>query len=151
MLCMAARGHGRIPTQSQNTTILPMPLHLTLLAMHRRAVELQAAIGLALFDCLLTGRTALANGLLRRPRLTERETALITTERLRAATARLELQNLLVRIARDGQVEDARRVATLVDNNNAFLRDLRQSVAALPDDQVKLATDVARRSVNMRE
>lgn len=34
-----------------------------------------------------------------------------------------------------------------MDTNNAFLRDLRQSVAALPDDQVKLAIDIARRSV----
>jgi hypothetical protein len=111
----------------------------------------QAAIGLALFDCLLTGRTALVNGLLRRAGPTERETALIATERLRAATARLEIKNLLVRIAREGQPEDARRVATLVDNNNSFLRDLRQSVALLSDNQVSQAIDIARRSVDLRE
>lgn len=111
----------------------------------------QAALGLALFDCLLAGRTILNDGLLRRPGIVEAETNLIVAERLRAASVRIYLQKLLVRIASDGDVEEAQRVARLVDNNDAFLRDVRLSLAALPDEEVKMAIEIAEGSVGSKQ
>ena len=114
----------------------------------RHDAWVQAAIGMALFDCLLTGRTALADSLLRRPGIAPVGEKMIANERLRAAIARLQLTDVLLRLARSGHAEDAQRIATLVDNADAFLRDVRASAAALPDAQIRLALQIAEQSAH---
>lgn len=112
--------------------------------------DVQAALGLALFDCLLAGRIALANGLLRRPSLGSSSNALMETECLRAAAARQFLSQLLVSLPRQGEIDDAKRIAALVDNHGGFLADLHQSILTLSDEDITFALELARRSVDMR-
>ena len=109
----------------------------------------QAALGLALFSAVINGRIRLDEGLNRKrnaPAFAER----LERERLRAAIARQGLINCLGRMRGTTEVDNARKIATLVVNAEAFLRDLSETVGGVSDHAIELALAIAEASPSIK-
>ena len=108
----------------------------------------QATLGVALFEGLIATRTCLIDGLLRRPSINGSRNArrLLQQEQLRVKVAQRTRLALLTGLAASA-LEDQARIQALMNNSEAFVRDLATTIMTLPDAAITRAIHIAERAV----